>query len=111
MKYELTVFGGGTARIAAAYIASKYGIKTLLVEKTDTLGGAITQGLVIPSMKTDTNNINTEFFNDLLTYAKRYNAQHTYIDGNQAWFNHELLKIVFDEMLSKTQIGMILGFL
>ena len=100
MKYDLTVTGGGTAGIASAYIASKYGIKTLLVEKTDVLGGAITQGLVIPSMKTDTNNINTEFFNDLLKYAKEYNAQHTYIDGNQAWFNPELLKIVFDKMLS-----------
>ena len=45
MKYDLIVFGGGTSGVASAYIASKNGLRTLLVEKTDTLGGAITQGL------------------------------------------------------------------
>ena len=107
MKYDLTVFGGGTAGVAAAYISSKYGVKTLLVEKTDVLGGAITKGLVVPSMKTDTNNINTEFFNDLLVFARKYNAQHTYYDGNQAWFNPELLKIVFDDMLSSVNCSVL----
>lgn len=100
MKYDLIIFGGGTSGVASAYIAAKYGIKTLLVEKTDVLGGAITQGLVVPAMKVDTQDINTEFFNDLVAFAKKYDAQHTYIDGNSAWFNPELLKIVLDEMLS-----------
>ena len=61
MKYDLIVFGGGTSGVAAAYIASKYGINTLLVEKSDVLGGAITQGLVIPVMKLNSDNINTEW--------------------------------------------------
>ena len=100
MKYDVVVFGGGTAGISAAYIAAKYKHNTLLVEKTDVLGGAITQGLVMPSMLLDTNNINTEFFTDLKQYADKYNARHTYIDGNEAWFNTELLKIVFDNMLN-----------
>lgn len=100
LKYDLVVFGGGTSGIAAAYIASKLGINTLLIEKSDVLGGAITQGLVIPSMKVNTENINTDFFNDLKTFADKYNARHTYIDGNEAWFNPELLKIVFDDMLT-----------
>ena len=103
MKYDLIVFGGGTAGIASAYIASKYGINTLLVEKTDVLGGAMTQGLVIPSMKVNTQNINTEFFNDLKTFADKYNARHTYIDNNEAWFNPELLKIVLDDMLNSVK--------
>ena len=107
MKYELTVFGGGTAGIACAYIASKYGIKTLLVEKSDVLGGAITQGLVIPSMKVNTQNINTEFFNDLKLFADRYNARHTYIDNNDAWFNPELLKIVLDDMLNSVKCNVL----
>jgi hypothetical protein len=107
MKYDLLVFGGGTAGVAAAYIAAKYGLKTLLVEKSDVLGGTITKGLVIPSMQTDTNNINTEFFNDLLKFAKKFNAQHTYIDGNQAWFNTELLKIALDEMLASVKCNVL----
>lgn len=100
MKYDLTVFGGGTSGIAAAYIASKYGLKTLLIEKSDVLGGAITQGLVIPCMKLNTEGINTEFVSDLESFADKYNARHTYIDGNKDWFNPELLKIVLDDMLS-----------
>lgn len=100
MFFDLVVFGGGTSGIAAAYIASKKGINTLLVEKSDVLGGAMTQGLVIPSMKLNTEDINTEFANDLKQFADKYNARHTYIDNNEYWFNPEVLKIVLDDMLS-----------
>ncbi len=99
MKYDLVVFGGGTSGVAAAYTASKLGINTLLVEKSDVLGGSITQGLVVPAMKLDDDNINTDFYKSLLEFSKKYDAQHTYIDGNTGWFNYELLKIVFDDML------------
>ena len=99
MKYDLVVFGGGTSGLASAYIAAKHGLNILLIEKTDVLGGAITQGLVIPAMKVDTQNINTEFFNDLKAFADKYGARHTYIDNNEGWFNPELLKIVLDDML------------
>lgn len=99
-KFDIVIFGGGTSGVAAAYISAKKGLKTLLVEQSDVLGGSITQGLVIPCMNVDTNEINTEFFNDLLFFADKYGARVTYIDGNKAWFNPELLKIVFDNMLS-----------
>lgn len=98
-KYDIVVFGGGTSGCSAAYIAAKYGLKTLLIEKTDVLGGSITQGLVVPSMKIDTQNINTEFFEDLKSFSDKYSARITYKDGNDAWFNPELLKIVLDDML------------
>ncbi|MCD7880004.1 MAG: FAD-dependent oxidoreductase [Candidatus Gastranaerophilales bacterium] len=100
MEYDFVIFGGGTAGVSAAYIAAKKGIKTLLIEKTDVLGGSITQALVCPSMKVDSQDINTEFFNDLIKFSDRYNARKTYIDGNKAWFNPELLKLVLDTMLS-----------
>lgn len=98
-KYDLVVFGGGTSGISAAYIAAKKGLKTLLIEQSDVLGGSITQGLVIPSMNVNHEDINTEFFNDLKLFADKYGARTTYIDGNEAWFNPELLKIVFDDMI------------
>jgi len=94
MKYDLVIIGGGTSGVACSYIASKLGLKTLLVEKTDVLGGAITQGLVIPVMKLNSNNINVDFYNELINYSTKYNAQITYSDGNSGWFNPELLKIV-----------------
>lgn len=107
MKYDLVIFGGGTSGIAAAYISAKNGLNTLLVEKTDVLGGSITQGLVVPAMKLNSESINTEFFTDLKTFAGKYNAQHTYIDGNEGWFNPELLKIVFDDMLESVKCNVL----
>lgn len=100
LKYDAIVFGGGTAGISATYNLSKNGIKTLLVEKSDVLGGAITQGLVVPCMKLDDKGYNTDFIKDLIIFADKYHARHTYIDGNRLWFNPEILKIVLDDMLS-----------
>ncbi len=100
MKYDLIIYGGGTSGISAAYIAAKKGVNTLLVERSDSLGGSITLGLVVPSMKVDTQNINTEFIADLKYFADKYGARHTYIDKNEFWFNPELLKIALDDMLS-----------
>ena len=103
MKYDLIVYGGGTSGLACAYISAKKGIKTLLVERTDVLGGSITQALVVPCMKVNSQNINTEFIDDLKLFADKYHARHTYQDGNELWFNPELLKLVFDDMLSSVK--------
>ena len=51
-------------------------------------------------MKTDDKNINTDFYNELLHYTEKFNARITYSDGNDGWFNPELMKIVLDEMLT-----------
>lgn len=103
-KYDLCITGGGIAGCAAAYIAGKLGLKTILIEKNNYLGGLMTGGLVVPAMKTDTSNINTEFYTDLIQCAKKYNAQVEYKDGNKGWFNPNLLKIVLDEMLYKNNV-------
>ncbi|MBQ3642004.1 FAD-dependent oxidoreductase [bacterium] len=107
MKYDLVIFGGGTSGIAAAYTAAKLGINCLLVEKSDVLGGSITQGLVVPTMKVNSCDINTDFYNDLLSFSKKYNAQYTYTDGNTGWFNPELLKIVFDKMIKSVNCSVL----
>lgn len=100
-KYDLVVCGGGTAGIAAGYIAAKHGLKTLIVEKNIHLGGSITSALVIPAMKSNTQNINCEFYNDFINELREYNGQITYADGNQGWFNPELSKIALDSMMEK----------
>ena len=50
-KYELIVVGGGLTGVAAAVCASRRGVKTLLVEASGCLGGAISQNLVYPFMR------------------------------------------------------------
>ena len=99
--YDLVVCGGGTAGSAAGYIAAKKGLKTLIVEKNIHLGGSITSALVIPSMKSNTKNINCEFYNDLIEELRLFGGQTTYGDGNQGWFNPELTKIALDSLMQK----------
>ena len=98
--YDLIVIGGGTSGCACAYTAGKLGMKVLVIEKNIHLGGTITSGLVTPVMKTNTNGLNCDFFEDFVKYMQKYNAQITYSDGNRGWFNPEIAKIVLDEMLS-----------
>ena len=45
-EYDVVVVGGGVAGVAAAVAASRNGAKTLLMEKTVTLGGLATIGLI-----------------------------------------------------------------
>lgn len=100
-QYDLTICGGGTAGVAAAYIGAKYGLKTLVVEKRIHLGGTMTSALVMPVMKSNTQNINCEFYNDFIEELKKFNGQITYCDGNRGWFNPELSKLALDSMLER----------
>ena len=97
-NYDVLVIGGGTSGCAAAYMAGKLGLKTLLIEKGIHLGGTITSGLVIPVMKSGENQINTEFYQNLIEELKCLGGQVTYQD-NPGWFNPELTKIALDKMM------------
>lgn len=107
MKYDVVIAGGGTAGCAFAYTAGKLGLKTLLVEKNSFLGGTMTSALVTPAMKTSDNNINTEFFDDLMNNLHEIGGQITYADGNRGWFNPELLKITLDKMMLSANVDVL----
>ena len=47
-KYDLVVAGGGLAGVSAAISAARDGLSVLLVEKSGSLGGALSGGLVYP---------------------------------------------------------------
>ena len=102
--YDICITGGGTAGCAAAYIASKLGLKTALIEKNNFLGGLMTGGLVIPVMKTCDDNINTEFYRDLVKNLSEIGGEIEYFDNNDGWFNPELVKIVLDRMLTSNGV-------
>ena len=97
--YDVAIVGGGVSGCACAWNCAKMGLKTALIEKRSFLGGAISGGIVLPMMKTDDKGINIDFYNELLNYSKKYDAQITYSDLNNGWFNPELIKIVLDDML------------
>ena len=50
-KYDLIVVGGGFSGVAAAVSAAREGLRVLLIEKTGSLGGAMSESLVYPFMK------------------------------------------------------------
>lgn len=102
-RYDLIVIGGGTAGCAAAYTAGKLGLKTLIIEKNIHLGGTITSGLVVPAMKSSENQINTDFYNDLINELKSIGGQITY-QNNPGWFNPELTKIALDSLMAKANV-------
>ncbi|MBQ7287609.1 MAG: FAD-dependent oxidoreductase [Candidatus Gastranaerophilales bacterium] len=99
MNYDVVIVGGGTSGCACAYICAKNNLKTLLIEKNNFLGGLMTGGLVVPIMKSSIDEINCDYYKDLIEKAKSYNAQITYSDGNDGWLNPEVLKIVLDDLL------------
>ena len=102
-KYDILVIGGGTSGCATAYIAGKLGLKTLLIEKGIHLGGAITSGLVIPVMKSGENQINTNFYENLIFELKKIGGQITY-QNNSGWFNPELTKIALDKIMKDANV-------
>lgn len=104
LKYDVVVVGGGTSGCACAYECAKLKLKTLLVEKNNFLGGLMTGGLVVPVMKSSVEDLNCEYYSKLVETAKKYNAQGTYIDSNDGWFNPELMKIVLDDVLTTPDI-------
>lgn len=108
-KFDVVVVGGGAAGISCAWNAAKRGLKTLIIEKNIHLGGLITSGLVIPAMKLNSLNINSDFYNELVKFSKQKNASITYSDGNTGWFNPELLKSVFDELLQNVGCSVLLN--
>lgn len=103
-KYDVVIVGGGTSGCACAYICAKNNLKTLLVEKNNFLGGLMTGGLVVPVMKSSVKNYNCEYYDKLVETAKKYQAQITYKDSNDGWFNPEILKIVLDDLLSSEEL-------
>jgi hypothetical protein len=53
-KYDLIVVGGGLSGACATISASRQGLKVLLLEKSNSLGGTATGGLVLPFMPNET---------------------------------------------------------
>ncbi len=105
-KYDVVIIGGGTAGCACAWNCGKLGLSALLLEKSEVLGGTMTSGLVVPVMNSGNNQINTFFYENLISEMKKCSAQAEYM-GNPGWFNPEILKIVLDKMLTDNNVDIL----
>ena len=114
-KYDLIVVGGGFAGFGAAVAAAREGAKTLLIERTNCLGGAASGNLVLPFMpyltkiprpdgtvvsKRLSRGIFEEVVNELEVLGK--------IQGRQ-YFHDEYLKLVLNRMAIKSGVELLFG--
>ena len=107
--YDVIIIGGGTAGCSCAWNCGKLGLKTLLLEKNNYLGGTMTGGLVVPVMQSGENQINTDFYSELITEMSKSGNQITYQD-NPGWFNPIYLKYCLEKMLKDVGIDIIYNF-
>ena len=105
--YDIIIAGGGTAGIAAAISAAKTGLNVLVVEKNSFLGGSMTGALVMPMMKNmlkTGENLSGNIVTEIMQELEKTSDSLTYSDGNQGWFNSEMLKCILDDLFEKHNI-------
>ena len=107
-NYDLIVVGGGFSGIASAISAARQGIRVLLVEKHNCLGGSATNSLVNPFMPNSTNingkriDFSLGIFNEILNRLKQKNAL--------LWDSHfkeEELKYILNEMMLENNVDLL----
>lgn len=104
-KYDLIVAGGGFAGVAAAIEASRKGLRVLLIEKYNCLGGAAANCLVMPFMKYFTKNPQTgetimlagDLFLEIINEMRKIGGIHE----NGKIFDEEILKLVLNRMCAQ----------
>lgn len=104
-KYDLIVVGGGFAGVGATIAAARKGLSVLLVEKSNCLGGAASNSLVIPFggffSGTEDSNGNHKFysagiFREIIGELKKFGGNSAIQDE---WFNEEYLKLILNRMV------------
>lgn len=106
-KYELVVIGGGFAGVAAALAAARSGVKVLIVEKSNCLGGAAVNCLVNPFMPYWTNmngkrvDLSAGIFKEIHDHLERRNAMR-----NESFLEEEL-KYILNEMVIDAHIDLL----
>ena len=113
LKYDVAVIGGGFAGVAAALSAAREGLKVILVERGNCLGGAAVTGLVNPFMPFWTNiddngqkkrkHLSAGIFREILDQLSHEGALGT----NEMTFDEEVLKLVLNRMAIKAGVDLL----
>lgn len=108
-KYDLIVAGGGLSGVCAAVSAAREGLGVLLIEKSGSLGGAISNNLVYPFMAYWTNTLEGEreylsegLFREIREREKKYVTAYSDMD-----FRPEYIKLVLDEMVCEAGVDVL----
>lgn len=113
-SYDLIVVGGGVAGCAAALAAARRGLKTALIEKTVTMGGLATNGLVLVYLALCDglgHQVSFGITEELLKAANIYGPfdpkdWKNGVQRYEAFFSPASLILALDEMLMKEGIDM-----
>ena len=109
-KYNLLVAGGGLTGVAAAISAARKGLRVLLVEKSGSLGGAMSNNLIFPFMPywtqdpetNETKYLSRGFFEELrLRHMENVWKDHV------KHFNSEYMKFLLDEMTDEANVDVL----
>lgn len=106
-KYDLAVIGGGFAGSAAALAAARAGLKVLIIEKSNCLGGAAVNCLVNPFMpyKTEIDGKQVDLaaglFKEIHRRLEENHAMH------QETFLEEELKNILNEMMLEANVDLL----
>ena len=105
-KYGLIVLGGGFAGVCAAISAARNGVKVLLIEKYNCLGGAAVSCLVMPFMKYWSNHPETNekiilsgnIFTEIISELDNFGGA---LSADKQDFDEETLKLILNRMCIK----------
>ena len=106
-KYDLIVVGGGFAGASAALSAARAGVKVLIVEKSNSLGGAATNCLVNPFMSNSTvlngkrQSLSQGIFKEIRSKLKKQSA----LKGSS--FHEEELKRILSESVLEAGVDLL----
>lgn len=110
-SYGLIVAGGGLTGVAAAVAAARRGIRVLLLERANCLGGAAANNLVFPFMPYRTSvdgkivDLSAGFFKELTGSLEKAGA----IGESICDFDTEYLKLVLNRKVLKENISLLFG--
>lgn len=113
-NYDLVVAGGGLSGVAAALAAAREGLRVLLVEKSNCLGGAAVNCLVNPFMpywmnqpdtdgKPQKNYLSRGIFRQILDELSACSA----LDRNEITFQEEYLKLILNRLVKKAGVDLL----
>ena len=109
-KYDLIVAGGGLAGVGAAVAAARQGLEVLLIEKSNSLGGALAGSLVFPfcpyRARSKAENIDKLLSGGLFTEMRERHAAKTGRDV-ELTFDTEYFKFVLDDMVTEEKIDVL----
>jgi hypothetical protein len=102
-SYDLIVVGGGLSGVASAVSAKRQGLSVLIIERSGSFGGAISNNLVYPFMRYWQDNpddtytlLSTGIFSEIRELAEKYEKADSLMNFKPEAIKHALDKIIVE---------------